>query len=244
MATLENDPRSSSWAVKEVSLAVAAYFLLREAISLGIVGANTTYDLALSNRGMLSYMGYSFFTLAILSMLLVARAKPETSLLWPTFRRIPAWKWLLIAAALSFAVVAIEHFLNRALDSTSGDATWAPGLLFGEDGSTQIAFVVLVVVVGPIAEEFFFRGVLFRFARQYMPFLLSSILISMLFAADHARFWSYDLTQALVALGGAFLTSMAACYVLDRSGSIWTAVLLHSVRNALAVVGYYVSTWL
>ena len=228
----------------EATLAVGTYLLLRTVVGMGINAAIVVFDLTMTGRAVLNYYGYSLFLLTAASMLLVAVVRRQRSLLWPAISRSPTWRWLLIASGLILACLTLEIGLHKSLGIKSGDASWIRPLLFGDDGSLQIPFVVLVVVVGPLAEEFLFRGVLFRFARLYMPFLFSSILISIFFASYHTRYWSYDLERALVALGGAFLTSMMACYVLDRSGSIWTAVLLHSLRNALAVVGYHVSAWL
>lgn len=86
------------------------------------------------------------------------------------------------------------------------------------------AFVTLVILT-PIFEETLFRGVLFKGLRHRVPFWLSAVITSLIFAAAHL--------QLNVAVD-TFALSLILCYLVERSSSIYPAILLHALKNALA----------
>lgn len=86
------------------------------------------------------------------------------------------------------------------------------------------AFVGLVVVT-PVFEETIFRGMLFKGLRKQTPFWLSAGITSVLFAVAHG--------QLNVAVD-TFALSLLLCFLVEKSGSIWPAILLHALKNGLA----------
>ena len=79
-----------------------------------------------------------------------------------------------------------------------------------------------LVVVGPVAEEWFFRGLLMRrWAYKWGP-VHGVIWSSLLFAAAHTD------------LVGSFLFGVVACGVYVRYRSLWAPVILHMAHNAIA----------
>ena len=94
-----------------------------------------------------------------------------------------------------------------------------------------IAMIVAVVVLTPLAEEFAFRGRmqtrLERAAGVVPAILIPAVVFSLLhgitIAAHHLPF------------------AIFVGWVVWRTGSIWTAVYMHALNNALALAGMYLA---
>jgi membrane protease YdiL (CAAX protease family) len=85
-------------------------------------------------------------------------------------------------------------------------------------------FVVLVVLV-PIFEEVLFRGWMFGMLRKKLGFWLTAILVSLAFAMLHGQ----------VNVGvNVFIMSMMMCFLREKTGTIYAAIILHSLKNLLA----------
>lgn len=87
-----------------------------------------------------------------------------------------------------------------------------------------VAFISLVIVA-PIAEEILFRGYLFGKLRKYIPVWASIILTSLLFAAVHGQ-WNVGLDV--------FALSIVLCVLRLMTGSLWSSILLHMLKNGIA----------
>jgi membrane protease YdiL (CAAX protease family) len=107
-------------------------------------------------------------------------------------------------------------------------AAWAPLWPRGESDSAVLGPLHLLVLV-PLAEELYFRGLLFEHLRQGFSSVAAALLCSLLFALLH-----------LPAGGvlGAGALSLAACLLVLRSGVLAYAVQLHVALNGLAQVNY------
>ena len=88
-----------------------------------------------------------------------------------------------------------------------------------------LATFLVVALVGPLAEEAFFRGFVFTgLARRWGPWL-GALGSAVAFAALHGQ---VSLMVPAVASGLLF------AWVFHRSGSLWPAVLAHTAQNTLA----------
>lgn len=96
-------------------------------------------------------------------------------------------------------------------------------------GGGIAAAVVSVAVFAPVAEEMFFRGLLYRiFKGFFSPFrcgaLISAVLSGALFALMHADVFVF----LPLSLMGVLL-----CMSYEKSGSIISPILVHALFNAL-----------
>ena len=91
-------------------------------------------------------------------------------------------------------------------------------------GLRLVAFAV-IVLIGPFAEEVFFRGFVLAGLLRRLGTTRAIIVSSALFAAAHL-----DLTVA----GPAFLAGVVYALVYRRTGSLWPLVLAHTAQNAIA----------
>jgi membrane protease YdiL (CAAX protease family) len=81
-----------------------------------------------------------------------------------------------------------------------------------------------------VAEELFFRAILFALFRQHMSFTGAALLSSVLFAATHGL--GSFLPVLLVGIG------LAALY--ERGRSLWTNALAHAAFNSITALVIYV----
>jgi membrane protease YdiL (CAAX protease family) len=90
----------------------------------------------------------------------------------------------------------------------------------------KIGLLVAAGLVGPVVEEVFFRGGIYRSLRRVHPAAITLIGVSLLFAGAHHD-WRNLLPD--------FLGGLAMGYVRIMSGSIWPAILVHAAFNSTTV---------
>jgi len=83
-----------------------------------------------------------------------------------------------------------------------------------------------VVVLGPLAEELIYRGLLYRIFRRHWGVMPSAVLSALIFGLAHGEPWYIF---GLVALGVVF------ALVYEFSGSLTTAAVAHAVHNAVSM---------
>lgn len=94
-------------------------------------------------------------------------------------------------------------------------------------GADLLMTAIAVVIIAPIAEEVIFRGYLYGKLKQIMPIWLVVVLVSALFGVMHG--------QANVGINVFFL-SIALCVLREMTGTIYAGVLLHMLKNGIAVI--------
>ena len=110
-----------------------------------------------------------------------------------------------------------QHVLLKALGTVA--APW------------QILAVVSAVILAPLAEEVFFRGLVQSMLRRYCGNAWVAILItSALFALAH---W-----QQLHAIPALFVLAVALGYNYERTGRLHAPILIHVLFNAMYVIEY------
>jgi CAAX protease family protein len=94
-----------------------------------------------------------------------------------------------------------------------------------------IAAGLMVIVVAPAAEEFFFRGFFYRALRSRFAVVPAAAIDGAVFGVIHYDFSGSDallLIPPLAALGFIF------CIVYERTGSLFPVIALHAFNNAIA----------
>ncbi len=97
-----------------------------------------------------------------------------------------------------------------------------------------LAFIALVVLA-PIAEETMFRGYLYSKLRRSSNLIAATIVTSMCFAVLHM--------QLNVGID-VFALSLVLCALREITGSIWSGILLHMLKNGLAFYFLFVAPML
>jgi hypothetical protein len=87
--------------------------------------------------------------------------------------------------------------------------------------------VFYVIVLGPIAEEIFYRKIIFGTLIKRLPFWAAAGIASVIFGAAHLS-WERFIGYAAV--------SVIFCYVYRKSGSLAPSILAHASINFIAIL--------
>lgn len=95
-----------------------------------------------------------------------------------------------------------------------------------------IQTAILAVLVGPLYEEVFCRGVLYQTLRTKLSWILSVLVCTAIFALLH---------DPPAQMAGAWLLGLVTCYVMEKCGSITECFVIHAAYNFFVLaerIGY------
>lgn len=98
-------------------------------------------------------------------------------------------------------------------------------------GGAGIAMWIATVIAAPVVEEIVFRGFVYSRLKTGMPMWLAIVLTSFAFGCAHGTIIWFTYT---------FIFSLVLIFVLERTKSLWSSILLHMAFN---IVGAATSTW-
>lgn len=101
--------------------------------------------------------------------------------------------------------------------------------LFNQTWQTLIAFFATSCFFSPVAEEFIFRGILYRIMREKLAAWICVAAVSFIFAFIHYYFNGQAPIQALMP----FLGSLIFCIGYEKTKFILTPILLHISGNLI-----------
>lgn len=130
----------------------------------------------------------------------------------------------LIAAAGLVALFNLFPWFNADEAQNVGFSTFLMG------GDRIIAFITLVIIA-PIAEELIFRGWLYGNLRKRLSMPISILLVSVLFGLIHGQ-WNVGVNV--------FALSVVLCGLREITGTIYSGILVHILKNAVAFFLIYV----
>lgn len=122
-----------------------------------------------------------------------------------------------------FASAAIGGLLE-AVGLPVEEQPWIKRLF--EDREAWLPIAPWLVLIGPVAEELFFRGYMYRFVRQELGVASSIVLTSVLFAAIHTNLSGVPVYMAIGAL---------LAYVYQRTGTLLAPIVAHVLLNAVVL---------
>lgn len=127
----------------------------------------------------------------------------------------------LVLCALGFAVILSE--MDNALQYFVPMPEFLREMMRQLSGGGAASFFVLVVVA-PLTEEAFFRGLVLRGFLKRFGERRAIVLSSVLFALVHLNPYQFV---------GAFVLGCLAAWVRIRSGSLWPPIVVHALNNGL-----------
>lgn len=149
----------------------------------------------------------------------------------------PKWRDLGYAA-VAYVLYFITYFIFIiiATQLLSGlDTDQAQDIGFENIGGSlgmAMAFLSLVILP-PIWEETVFRGFLFSSLRAKMRLRFAVILTSLAFGAAHLELGNGG-PLVWVAAIDTFILSCVLCLLREKTGSLWSPILLHTGKNFIA----------
>jgi membrane protease YdiL (CAAX protease family) len=187
----------------------------------------------------------------IVATLLQSAAFVGSALLFASMTAEPrAWHFGLrgtrLRSAVGWAALGmLSFFVLTAIYSAllHPDAKQSVTRDLGADQGTAglIAAGLMVMVVAPAAEEFFFRGFFYRALRTRYPVLVAAGIDGALFGVIH---YDFSGANALLIVPPLALLGFIFCLVYERTGSIFPTIALHALNNSIAYAATVHDGWL
>ena len=207
-----------------------------------------TIALALAGRAIVSGDGtWPLIGIAIALMLLTVAPVGLALLLanmdaTPTARdfglvRPPLGRAIALMFAVVIGVTAMFVLWSAAL-GLDEDAGSPLAERLGTEGTLNVLILVMVLtVLGPLGEEFLFRGYIFRALRNWRGVWPAAITAGVLFAATHIGWLPLALAVTATVFG------IAMCLLYHWTGSLYPCIAVHAIGNSLALGGVLNWTW-
>lgn len=188
----------------------------------------------------------STLTAVLLALILALSVQPCTA---------RQWLWTLSVHALVVVATAAITIRNRNTFRSVPVSTIPYAVLCvaiaGVGGSILSSFaisqrpacgalsnVVLFLCLSPFSEELVFRGYLYTEWAKKVPRIWARVISAAIFAVIHPH-------ETLSGFGLRFTIGYTAAGAKDLTGSLWAAILVHSLNNLLALadsgIPYYAS---
>lgn len=236
-ATTADPPWGRAELLKAAALIIGGSFVLLVATGVYAATAGLTVSGGLSSP-LLFIAGIGIYALVLLSVYAFAVRRPQSSWALLGVRSFAQWWWpalfviftvqmagmTLINTALT-PLLAGGEFENPQVEAITGGIELSAGDL--------VALLILIAVVTPIAEELFFRGMLYPVLRRRWGIGWAITLNALLFALLHF---------IPLLIPGLFFVGLILCWVRERSGSVIPGIILHACQNGVVVLAIYAFT--
>lgn len=137
----------------------------------------------------------------------------------------------ILVPAVGLVSLGLQQVFQQA---TGHDVTTPEQIAPGLSPFASVLLVLLAVVVAPISEEIFFRGVLFRTVRDRHGFWPAAIASAIPFGLVH--YVPAPAIDALLLQVTMVFTGLGLAWIYDRRGTIVAPAAAHMVFNIVGVV--------
>lgn len=141
--------------------------------------------------------------------------------------RVLGWSLLVLLPALP-VISGITFWFNSAiLEPAWGEIDPQPvveAVVAETSIAMQLLFAVSAIVIAPLCEEFFFRGVIYGVLKRFGERIFANVASSIFFAAIHMH------VPGVLPLT---LLAVVLCIAYEITGCLWVPVVMHSLFNAL-----------
>ena len=158
------------------------------------------------------------------------------------FRRVDA-RTNMMAAVVGVLLVGVLFVVANILDYTHLVAfheTKIENLLKAHTVRQLVLTLIMAALIGPIAEEIYFRGLFLVWLRQNWSLPVAIIVNAVLFALVHGDMIADPGAQGWIETAGIACVAYVNVMWTVRTGSLWPAFITHGVFNGLQIV---VSSW-
>lgn len=140
---------------------------------------------------------------------------------------------LIVYFLLASVIVAFFTFLSEQGIFTWFDANQAQEVGFSNLYASfdRIVAFISLVVIAPIAEEIIFRGWLYGKLRARLSLIPAVLLTSILFGAVHGQ-WNVGVNV--------FVMSIVMCLQREITGTVYSGIILHMLKNGIAFYLLYI----
>jgi membrane protease YdiL (CAAX protease family) len=155
----------------------------------------------------------------------------------------PRWRDLL------YGLAAVPLYYLIYLIVVAVTSHFVPGLNI--DQEQQIGFdnahgavaltltFISLVVLPPLAEEIMVRGFLYSSLKKAMKIVPAALAASLIFAVAHLPEGG-PAGPLYIAAIDTFVLSLVLIYLREKTGSLWSSITLHAIKNGVAFVALFI----
>lgn len=171
--------------------------------------------------------------LAIVALLLFWRGHGFAPVFFARGKPLALWGAVPAGILLALAVMLLLSFLPPAMQEELAEQNVAldPSTL-GE----ALAIFVIAVVLAPLAEELYFRGIMLRVFSRRLPFAGAAVLTAALFSLVHGHLFLSPGLGGWLLSGVIFVLGVLLALFARAGRSLRAPVLLHAAYNATLVI--------
>jgi len=148
--------------------------------------------------------------------------------------RTTSGNWLLTSIIISILVIPVAGLIALLIQLGLGMPLENPQLEFlAPEGFTWFSAISMLLVGGllaPVAEEVYFRGVLYQWLRHRWGTWIGILISALIFGIVHG---DYAIS------GAAFVLGIILAWIYERSQSLWTSIIIHVLNNSAKIVIIY-----
>jgi membrane protease YdiL (CAAX protease family) len=134
-----------------------------------------------------------------------------------------------------FMVFVVGTVVSLILQAVSGNPVQAPEQVPSHLSVVgSVVTVIYAVVVAPIHEELFFRGILYRSVRDRYGLVPGLLATGVAFGLIHYLPGAWQ--DTLLLMGVMFVNGMALAWWYERRGTIVSSIVAHMVFNVIGIV--------
>ncbi|MCK4911126.1 MAG: CPBP family intramembrane metalloprotease [Thermodesulfovibrionales bacterium] len=230
---MENDttqiissPKTLEWSLRDILIGVIILFFALALNKTSVFTVDQTLKLPFA---IIKWLGFFIFIFIYSSY--ICKARGITSLvkyksLVNVSKEIIISFGYWIAIALSTGIVVLT--LNKFIESESIPNKVMTALGYAPSSIIVIVILVVMFTLGPIAEEFFFRGFLYNALKSKVNYIVAMIVQAFLFALMHG--------YGFVESAGIFVFGIGLAIVYERRSNLLAAIFVHITNNAVRAV--------
>jgi uncharacterized protein len=139
---------------------------------------------------------------------------------------------LVMLALIATLVVVFQPLAYFFGDSAMPDSSPLEPIAHSPNWFERLGFLILVFAIAPVAEEVFFRGMLYNFLRKRLHLVVAILIQAVVFALMHPFDLAYRAMISIIAVGFGL--------IYEWRKTLLSPILLHALLNAFFMT---VSAW-
>lgn len=213
------------WSIKRVILWMVLYVMITAVVSglfsLMIVHFDHVNGWDLTGHDMIHITQISLLPVAILAFLAFLFwqcKKVDLSIrtIWGTIYHVTQVQYIIFALVFSAIISLLE--VGIIVNSSNSLPKYSSDVIF-------CCNIIFRCILGPLQEELYFRGILYRILRKRNDIVISTLISALIFSVCHV--WGTDLTGLFFI----FFSGVVTAFLVERTNSLTASFVYHAIGN-------------
>ncbi len=235
-AVQTESPKNAVWSIRDIALGISL-LITYELIILFVLDSNslryrpwisTHFTFALEIVLFSSLFGYSYHICKKRNFWPLSSAIHFSKVVKEAFRG------LLYVLLLCLVIGSAEKLIEFSFKATRSANPLIQWLKNDPNTYLTVSILIMSITIGPIAEEFFFRGFLFNAFKSRLPLWLATCGQAILFSALH----NADIRESFTI----FLTGIGLAVIYERRKDLLSPIMAHIFINSVWAIPLLILT--